>query len=190
MAWCRRGIGRALLTRACRDGFEADRRLQQQQSGAFSKAAPQRKSPPVVTANLVPTSSESFSEAMPSADSTPSPAAAAVAAAAAAGGGAAPAATDKSTAPAPAPAAANLSSRPPRSAAAAAAAGGSSDRFAARTRDGSDPDYDRHYGKYAPRNAMVPGGMTWPVMPAGGGGYGMPVAGMPMGAQYEAMSPM
>ena len=56
-------------------------------------------------------------------------------------------------------------------------------------RDGSDPDYDRHYGKYAPRSAVVPGAMSWPAMPTGGG-YGMPVAGIPMGAPYEAMSPM
>lgn len=36
---------------------------------------------------------------------------------------------------------------------------------------------------------MVPAGMAWPVMPAGGG-YGMPVAAIPMGAPYDAMSPM
>jgi hypothetical protein len=156
-----------------RDGFEADRRLQ---PGSSSKSTLQRKSPTSTSYNSSPpSSSEPIHEeaviqiAISSVSSTST--------------------TDKSVPAAPAANAANASQRPVRSTTSTAPSGISSERFVSRPRDGSDPDYDRHYGKYAPRSAMVPAGMAWPVMPATGG-YGMPVAGIPMGAPYEAMSPM
>ena len=159
-----------------RDGFEADRRLQ---PGTSSKSILQRKSPTATSYNPNPPSSsepsheEAVMQIANSGNSSVS----------------STSTTDKSVATAPAANAANASQRPVRSTTSTAPSGISSERFVSRPRDGSDPDYDRHYGKYAPRNAMVPAGMAWPVMPAGGG-YGMPVAGIPMGAPYEAMSPM
>jgi hypothetical protein len=154
---------------ARRDGFEAERRLHPATS---SKILLQRKSSPSNSSNENPSSSAPSHEPTPIPDSAPS---ASVTSAA-----------DKSLQSAPA---ANGSHRSARAISAAAPSSSSSDRFASRPRDSSDPDYDRHYGKYAPRNAMVPGGMAWPVLPTGGG-YGVPVAGLPMGAPYEAMSPM
>ena len=152
-----------------RDGFEAERRLQ---PAASSKTLSQRKSPPTASSNATSNTSGPSQEHSRIEDAAPS--------------GSAAAAADKSVQSAPA---ANASHRPARSTSTAASALGSSERFASRPRDSSDPDYDRHYGKYAPRSAMVAGGMPWPVLPAGGG-YGMPVAGIPMGAPFEAMSPM
>ncbi len=157
------------MTPRARDAFEADKR---QQSGAPSKILLQRKSPPAASHNpeLKPTESapeESSVQAAVSSASTASTA-------------------DKSLPAAPAPTASQRSSR---SASSALSSASSSERFASRSRDGSDPDYDRHYGKYAPRSAMVPAAMAWPVLPAAGG-YGIPVAGIPVGAPYEAMSPM
>jgi hypothetical protein len=153
-----------------RDGFDADRRAQ---TVASSKTVLQRKSPPTSSSDLASKSLEPTHENPPVQAPTSSVPATATAS------------TDKSAPPV----SASTTYRPARVPVPAAASGSTSERFASRMRDGSDPDYDRHYGKYAPRNAVVPGAMSWPVMPTGGG-YGMPVAGIPMGAPYEAMSPM
>jgi hypothetical protein len=165
---CSRAAVEWPLTRRDRDGFDADRRAQ---TVASSKTMLQRKSPPTSSSDLASKSLEPTHENPPVQAPTSSVPAAA--------------STDKS-----APLlSASTSYRPARVPVPAATSGTTSERFASRMRDGSDPDYDRHYGKYAPRNAVVPGAMSWPVMPTGGG-YGMPVSGIPMGAPYEAMSPM
>jgi hypothetical protein len=157
------------LTCVHRDGFEADRRMQQHPSAVSSKTILQRKSTLTGSSDSLPKPSDVPHEESPS-DAHVSSAVAA----------------DKAAMQA---AASNSSYRPVRPAVATAPASGSSDRFPLRPRDSSDPDYDRHYGKYAPRNAVVPGAVSWPVLPVGGG-YGIPAAGIPVGAPYEAMSPM
>ena len=156
-----------VTTRFNRDGFDSDKR-----SAAPSKVVLQRKSPQTAPYNMDPKTCDPSHEQPPIQDATSSVSATAT--------------TDR---PLQAATATSAAQRPSRSTVSSAPSSSSSERFASRQRDGSDPDYDRHYGKYAPRNAMMPAAMAWPVLPAGGG-YGMPVAGIPMGAPYEAMSPM